>query len=64
MLNEKISSLEPKLPYLGIFGLEFEKVFVIFKISTLEFIKNEFLIIIVNFDIGSTFSKGLMSTFF
>ena len=29
------------MPYLGIFGLEFEKAFAISEISTLEFLKNE-----------------------
>ena len=29
------------MPYLGIFGLEFEKAFVISEISTLELLKNE-----------------------
>ena len=41
----KVSSLRktikfgPKLPYLGIFGLEFEKAIFMFEITTLEFVK-------------------------
>ena len=38
------------MPYLGILGLEFENTVDIFEISTLNFIKNDFLTIIVNFD--------------
>ena len=34
----KIQSLEPKMPYLGIFGLEFENIIVIFEINALEFV--------------------------
>ena len=37
MLKKKIT-LGPKLAYLGIFGLKFEKAIVIFEISTLEFV--------------------------
>ena len=44
--------------YLGILGLEFEKTIVIFEISTLDFIKNEFSTIVVNFGIRSAFSGG------
>ena len=47
------------MPYLGIFGIEFQKTSVIFEISTLEFIKNHTM----NFGIGSAFSKGPGSTF-
>ena len=36
--KQKWLNLEPKMPYLGIFGLEFEKAIVIFEISTLEFV--------------------------
>ena len=39
--------------YLGTFGLEFEKTIVIPEISTLEFLKNEFLTHTVNFGMGS-----------
>ena len=35
---QKYLNLGPKMPYLGIFELEFEKTIVIFEISTLEFI--------------------------
>ena len=45
------------MPYLGIFGLEFQKSIVILEISTLEFAKNESLTHTINFGIGSTFSK-------
>ena len=48
--------------YLGIIGIEFLKNIVIFEISTLKLVKNEFLTRTVNFDIGSAFSKGLGST--
>ena len=34
----KMPKLGPKIPYLGIFGLEFENNFVIFEISTLKFL--------------------------
>ena len=51
------------MPYLGMFGLEFLKIIVIFEISTLKFVKNESLTHTVNFCIGSAFSKGLGSTF-
>ena len=37
--KQKCLNLVPKMPYLGIFGLEFENSIVIFEISTLEFIK-------------------------
>ena len=46
------------MPYLGVFGLEFLKKIVILEISTLKFVKNEYLTHIVNFGIGSAFSKG------
>ena len=51
------------MPYLGIFGLEFQKTIIIFEISTLEFVKNESLTHTMNFGIGSAFSKGPMSAF-
>ena len=64
MLKGKKTNLGPKLSYLGIFGLEFEKNISISEISTLEFIKNAFLTNTVNFDTfsqdqGSIFSEGL-----
>ena len=34
-----------------------------FEISSLELIKNDFLTIVVNFDIGSAFPKGPKTTF-
>ena len=36
--NLKCQNLGPKMPCLGIFGLEFEKTIVMFEISTLQFI--------------------------
>ena len=51
------------MSYLGIFGLEFQKVIVIFEISTLEFVKNESLTHKMNFGIGSAFSKIPVSAF-
>ena len=51
------------MPYLGIFGLEFQKTIVIFEISTLEFVKYESLTHTVNFGIGSAFSKDPWSVF-
>ena len=47
------------MPYLGIFGLEFENNIVIFEISTLKFDISESLSHTVNFGIGSAFSEGL-----
>ena len=58
MLSKKKLNLGQKLPYLGIFGLELEKTFLIFKIKTVDFIKNEFLTNIINFGIRSAFCKG------
>ena len=46
------------MPYLGIFGLEFQKAIVIFEISTLKFVISESLTHTVNFSIGSAFSEG------
>ena len=37
--------LGPKLPYLGIFGLEFEKIIVIFKASIFKFVKKQSLML-------------------
>ena len=51
------------MPYLEIFGLEFQKTIVIFEISTLEFVKYESLTHTMNFGIGSAFSKGPGSAF-
>ena len=50
--------LGPKILYLGIFRLEFRKPTVVFEISTIESLTHT-----VNFDIGSTFSKGPVSAF-
>ena len=38
MLKKKID-LEPKIPYLGTFKQKFEKTFVLFEISKLDFVK-------------------------
>ena len=54
----------PKISYFRISRLEFENNIVIFEISTLELVKNEFLSHTVNFGIGFAFSKGPRSTFF
>ena len=51
------------MSYLGIIGLEFKKAIVILEISTLKFVKNQSLTHIVNFGIGSSFSKFLGSVF-
>ena len=48
---------------LGIFGQAFENNIVIFEISTLKFVENEFLTHAVNFGIGSAFSKSPGSPF-
>ena len=59
----KCLNLGPKIPFLGIFGLEFENNIVILEISTLEIVKYESLTNTVNFGIGSAFSKGPGSAF-
>ena len=51
------------MPYLGIFGLEFQETIVIFEISIVEFVKNKSLIHTINFSVGSAFSKGPESAF-
>ena len=51
----------PKMLYLGIFGLVFQKKFVRFEINTLEF---EYLTHTMNFGIRSAFAKGSGSAFF
>ena len=56
--KQKCLNLGPKIPFLGIFGLEFENNIVIFEISTLEIVKYESLTNTVNFGIESAFSKG------
>ena len=61
--KQKRLNLGPKMPHLGIFGLEFEKTNVLFEISTLKFVKSESLFHTVNFGIGSAFSKGPQSAF-
>ena len=43
------------MPYLGNFGLEFQKITVIFEINTLKFVKNDSLIHTVNFGRESVF---------
>ena len=59
MKKQKYLNLGSKLPYLGIFGQQFQKTTVMFEISALEFVKNESLTHTMNFGVGSTFSKGL-----
>ena len=49
--------------YYWVSELEFKKPFVIFEISTLEFVKNKSLTHTVNFGIGSAFSQGPGSAF-
>ena len=51
------------MSYLDIFGLEVLITIVIFEICTLEFVKHLSLTHIMNFGIGSGFSKGMGSTF-
>ena len=51
------------MPYLGIFGLVFQKNIVVFEISTLEMVKKESLTDTVVFGILSAFSKGRGSLF-
>ena len=45
------------MPYLGTFGLEYEKAIVISEISTLKFLKNESFPHIVNVGMGPLFLK-------
>ena len=61
--KQKCLNLGPKMPDLGIFGVEFLKGIVIFEISTLKFVKAESLTHTVNFGIGSAFSEGPGSAF-
>ena len=58
MQKQKSVNVGPKLPYLDIFELKFEKIIFIFKIITIEFIKNDFLTNAVNLGLGSAFSEG------
>ena len=52
------------MPYLGTFGLEFEKAILISEISSLECLKNQSLTHTVNFGIGSPFPKSPGSAFY
>ena len=52
------------VPHLSILGLKFLRTIVLFKISSLEFVKHEYLTHRMNFDIRSAFSKSLESAFF
>ena len=52
-----------KMPYMGIFGLEFFKTIVIFEIIILEFVIYESLTHTMNFGMGFAFSKGPRSAF-
>ena len=51
------------MPYLGTFGLEFEKAIAMSEISTLKCLKYESLTHTVNFGIGSAFSKSPVLVF-
>ena len=51
------------MPYLLIFGLEFQKTIAIFEISTFKSVISDSLNHTVNFGIGSAFSKGPGSAF-
>ena len=53
----KMKKKGPKVPYLSILELEFEKAIVVFEISTHEFIKNELLTKLVNFGVVPAFLK-------
>ena len=53
----------PKFLYFRISGLELWKTIFIFEISTLQFVRIEFLTQIVNFYVGPTFSKVSGSAF-
>ena len=64
MKKWKCLNLGPKMPYLGVSGLEILKTIVIFEISNHEFVKQESLTHTVNIGIGSAFSKDLGSAFF
>ena len=63
MLNNKNIRTRIALLIWLILDWNFKKTVVIFEISTLEFIKNEFLTNTVNVGIGSTFSKRPGSPF-
>ena len=56
--KNEMPKFETKIPYLGIFGLEFWKTISVFEISTLKLVKNEFLT-----HTGSAFSKGRGAAF-
>ena len=58
MKKQKCLNFGPKMPDLGILGLEFENNIVIFEISTLKFVTKESLTRTVDFGIGSAFSEG------
>ena len=51
------------MPYLDISGIEFKEITFTFEISTLEFVKNEFLANTGNFGTWSAFSNGPWSAF-
>ena len=51
--NKKTLNSGPKMPYLGVFY------FVIFEITALKFVRNEYLANAVHFDTWSAFSEGL-----
>ena len=60
MENWKCLTLRLKMPYLGIFGLKFQRIIIISDISTIGFATNESLTHTVDFGIGSAFSEDLL----
>ena len=59
----KMPKFGTKNALLGYFWTRTLKTIVIFEMSTLEFVNNEFLNHLLNFGIGSAFSKGPGSAF-
>ena len=55
--KQKCLNLGPKMPFWGIFGLEFQKTILIFEISTPKFAKNKSLTHTINFGIDSAYLK-------
>ena len=57
----KNTYLRPKMPDLGISGVEFENTIVIIEIIALKFVKTVFLTlaVLLHFGIGPAFFKGL-----
>lgn len=63
MQKEETLNLVLRIPYLGIFGMRFWKIIIIFEISPLEIVKNESSTYTVDFVIGSALSNGPGSAF-